>query len=119
MRLLVDACMSRKLFEAMRAAGHDAVWVRDWEPAAADSKIVVKAENEGRIIVTLDRDIPAIVLRSDERRPSVLRLTRLSTITQIPAALEALRLHEADLHDGALVTVSPRTIRVRRLVASR
>lgn len=115
MRLLIDACMSRRLFEALGAAGHDAVWVRDWQASAPDTEIVRKARGENRAIVTLDRDIPALVLRSQQRTPSVLRLTRLSSKAQIPAALDALQRHGGDLAQGALVTVSPRTIRVRRL----
>ncbi len=118
MRLLVDACMSRGLFEAINSAGHDAVWVRDWQPAAPDSAIIQKAREEHRAIITLDRDIPALVLRSQLPGPSVLRLTRISSKAQIPAALDALRRHETDLDLGALVTVSPRNIRIRRLTTA-
>jgi len=117
-RLLVDACMSRRLFEAMASAGHDTFWVRDWEPAAPDTKIIVRARDEARTIITLDRDIPALVLRSGLPNPSVLQLVRLPTATQIPAALQAIRIHEEDFSSGALVTVSPRTIRVRRLTGA-
>lgn len=115
MRLLVDACMSRQLFEAVAAAGHDTVWVRLWQPAAPDSAIIEKAREERRAIITLDRDIPALVLRSQCHGPSVLRLTRLSTQAQVAAALDVLRRHGVDLERGALVTVSPRNVRVRRL----
>ena len=117
MRLLIDACMSRRLFEAVAEAGHDAAWVRLWQPAAPDQTIIEKAREERRAIVTLDRDIPALVLRSQRGGPSVLRLTRLSSNAQIAAALDALRRHGADLEKGALMTVSPRNVRIRRLAA--
>jgi len=116
-KLLVDACISRKLFEAVRADGHDAVWVRDWKAAAPDTEVIAKAVDEARTIVTLDRDIPSLVLRSGLAAPSVLRLTRLPTAAQTLAAIEALRTHAADFDRGALVTASPRTVRVRRLAA--
>ena len=108
MNLLVDACISRSLFEALTGAGHDVVWGRHWLPTAADSAIIEKARAEQRAIVTLDRDIPALVLRSQQRQPSVLRLIRLSSKAQIPAALDALRRHERDLIEGALMTVRRR-----------
>jgi len=66
MRLLVDACMSRQLFEALADFGHDATWVRDWQPSATDTEIIRKARDERRAIITLDRDIPALVLRSEQ-----------------------------------------------------
>lgn len=109
--------MSRKLLEAVRAAGHDVVGVLDWEPSAPDPKVIARAKDESRTIITLDRDIPALVLRSGRSAPSVLRLARLSSFAQIPATLEALRLHEADFERGALVTVTPRTTRIRRLAS--
>jgi len=93
MRLLVDACMSRQLFEALADFGHDATWVRDWQPSATDTEIIRKARDERRAIITLDRDIPALVLRSEQSGPSVLRLIRLSSQMQVLAALEALRRH--------------------------
>lgn len=116
MRLLVDACMSRGLFEALAQAGHDAVWVRNWNPQAPDSAIIARAREERRAIITLDRDIPALVLRGEDKAPSVLRLIRLSSKAQIPAALKALRRHEREMAEGALVTVSPQNIRIRRLL---
>ena len=42
--------------EALQAAGHDVVWVGDWPRDPGDRSILEAAYNDGRILVTLDKD---------------------------------------------------------------
>ncbi len=56
MRLLTDENFPRPTVEALRRDGHDVVWVRTHCPASKDAALLDRAEREGRILLTLDRD---------------------------------------------------------------
>jgi predicted nuclease of predicted toxin-antitoxin system len=56
MRLLADENFPRETVEAVRAAGHDVVWVREAFPGMKDKPMLDLAETESRILVTLDKD---------------------------------------------------------------
>jgi len=84
---------------------------------ADDSDIVRRARAEGRICVTLDADFHSLLATSGERGPSVIRIRKEGLDA---AALAALLqgiwtgIEEA-LNGGAMVTVTDRSVRTRRL----
>ena len=53
MRFLIDEDVPRKLLTTLLRAGHDAVRV---EPSTPDAVIALRARQETRILVTLDKD---------------------------------------------------------------
>lgn len=76
---------------------------------AADNEILQRGRQEGRVVVTQDGGFPSVV------RIRIEGLTELMTAIVIREA--ALR-SKADLVSGALVTVQPGRIRIRRLPLS-
>ena len=118
MKILVDENVSPKLAKALGELGHIVERVADWRRAAQDEDIVARAADSGQIIVTLDRDIPAIALRRTDGRPSVIRLVRTPTARHLAAVLGALDRYGAELEAGAIVTVSPAVTRARRLTTT-
>lgn len=52
-KFLIDEDVPVKLLRVLRAAGHDAIRV---EPSSSDSSIARQAKNEGRVLITLDKD---------------------------------------------------------------
>lgn len=56
MRLLADENFPRPTVEALRQDGHDVIWVRTDCPASKDTALLDRAEEEGRLVLTLDRD---------------------------------------------------------------
>lgn len=56
MRLLADENFPRPSVEALRRDGHDIVWVRTDCPASTDFALLARAEAEGRLVLTLDKD---------------------------------------------------------------
>ena len=79
--------------------------------------ILQKGRDEGRIVVTLDAEFHALLALSRATSPSVIRI-RIEGLHGPEAAslIEAVitRCGE-DLAQGAVVTVQPRRMRIRRL----
>lgn len=121
MRLLLDMGLARTTAHAMRAAGHDAVHLRDQGlQSLEDESIVDKAVVERRVVVTCDLDFGRIVALGRGVVPSVitLRLSDLRPAVVTPTLTEVVERFRGDLERGALVTVDDQGVRVRPLPVS-
>jgi predicted nuclease of predicted toxin-antitoxin system len=67
MRLIADENFPLPTIEALRQAGHDVTWVRTDCPGTKDTALLDRAEAEGRILLTLDKDFWQIAIQ--RRRP--------------------------------------------------
>jgi predicted nuclease of predicted toxin-antitoxin system len=67
MRLVADENFPLPTIEALRQAGHDVTWVRTDCPGTKDAALLDRAEAEGRILLTLDKDFWQIAIQ--RRRP--------------------------------------------------
>jgi predicted nuclease of predicted toxin-antitoxin system len=56
MRFLANENFPGAAVTALRAAGHDVVWVRTEAPGIADHDVLALAEREQRILLTFDKD---------------------------------------------------------------
>ncbi len=56
MRILLDACIWGKAKNELITAGHDTIWIGDWDSDPGDKDILKFAFMERRILVTLDKD---------------------------------------------------------------
>ena len=63
MRLLADENFPLPTIESLRQAGHDVTWARTDCPGTKDAVLLDRAEAEGRILVTLDKDFWQIAIQ--------------------------------------------------------
>ena len=118
MRFLADMGVSLTTVEALRAANHDAVHLRDEGLIRLpDPDIVRKALAEGRIVLTFDLDFGDILAIARSEAPSVVifRLRNQTPAAVNPRPFRVIHDCEPELARGALVIVEDEGFRVRRL----
>lgn len=116
MRLLLDECMPKTLVEALRSRGHDVRFIREEAQGIADAAVLAQATNDGRLLVTEDRDFGLLTFRN--RQPAVgVIIVAVSAFTW-PAA--KLAQHVCDVLEelgqsciGSLTTIEPGRFRQR------
>ncbi len=118
MRLIVDMNLSPQWVDLLVAHGHEAVhWMHLGAATAPDTAIMQAAREQGAIVFTHDLDFGALLAASREQAPSVLQLRMTDVLPEACGAtvLAALRQFEAELTEGAFLTLDPRGLRARLL----
>ena len=113
MKLLLDTCVWGGAKKTLESFGHDVVWTGDWSKDPGDEEILATANNEGRILVTLDKDFGEIAIVKGKPHSGILRLVNLSANQQGIVCLRVIEAYGQVLQSGAIVTVEPGRIRIR------
>jgi len=118
-KFLIDNNLSPLLADALKAAGHDAVHLRDLGmQAATDHAVLEHARADERILVSADTDFGGLLARSGASTPSVILIRRLAgrrAAEQAAIILANLDQVAEDLTAGAIVVLHEDSLRVRRL----
>lgn len=85
--------------------------------SASDESIIGYAGQHGYSIVTLDADFHSLLALAGAKSPSVIRIRvqRLKAAELASLVLTVLERIGHEIHAGGIVTVTPTTIRLRRL----
>jgi len=121
MKLLLDQGLPRSAAQLLREGGVDTVHVGEIGLSTAnDNDILQRGREDGRVVVTLDADFHSLLAFSGAISPSVIRIRIEGLNGPKSASLikEVVWGSKADLANGALVTVQPGRIRIRRLPIS-
>lgn len=119
MRLLLDANLSPSIRGGLAPAAYEVTHVGDVGLLqASDAEIMAHAFTHGLVIVTADSDFAAMLAIGGGSGPSVVQLRGVAELApQVHTRLlvENLPTVVEDLEAGAVVSLSPMRLAVRRL----
>jgi predicted nuclease of predicted toxin-antitoxin system len=118
MKVLVDMNLSPRWVGVLTGAGIDAAhWSMVGPHNAADAEIMAYALAHDFVVLTHDLDFSAILAATQGKKPSVVQLRADDTNPDVigRAVLAALTQMDAELRDGALLTIEPGRTRLRVL----
>ena len=96
MQILADENFPGDAVRALRERGHHVAWIRTEAPGSSDVQIILRAQDESRLLVTFDKDFGELVYRHRFAAPSGIVLFRISpaspqTVAQIAASALEIR----------------------------
>lgn len=114
MRLLADVNIEAMLVRWLRAEAHDVVWASELPPSIPDEKLLAMANEDGRILLTYDRDFGELVFSRRSLSEGIILL-------RFDAPLQAERLGLLQRHwqaivdqaSGHFLVVTDRKLRIR------
>ncbi len=117
-RVLLDQGLSRTAARILRETGWDVLHTGDIGLSrATDKDILTYARLEKRVLITLDADFHAILAVQNAKSPSVVRIRQEGLKgAELAKLIETMwpRIR-AQLESGAMVTVTRKSIRIRRI----
>jgi predicted nuclease of predicted toxin-antitoxin system len=118
MKVVVDMNLSPIWVQVLRGAGFDATHWRDiGQRDAEDSTVLDWAKQHGYVVLTHDLDFGAILAASRADAPSVIQFRVGDPLPSVHAemVIGAIKRFEAELRDGALISIEPGRARARFL----
>jgi predicted nuclease of predicted toxin-antitoxin system len=109
----MDSCVAGGAAGIVRGAGHDVSWAGDWPHDPGDQEILRRAADEGRVLVTIDKDFGELAVVQGMLHVGLIRLVGFRANDQGPAILRLLAKYESELAAGAILTAEPWRVRVR------
>jgi predicted nuclease of predicted toxin-antitoxin system len=117
-KVLLDTCVSGQAAEALRQAGHDVIWAGDWPSDPGDTEILRRAAEQGRVLVTIDKDFGELVIVQGIVHVGLIRLVGFRAREQGPALAQLFSKYEPELAAGAILTAEPWRVRIRPAAAA-
>ena len=118
--LLADENFPGPSVAALRAGGHDLLWVAERRPGIPDEDVIAWGRAEARVVLTFDRDLAERLVRFRDPPPPGLVLLRFTPAHPTHAAeVVAGLLARADLAVvGRLTVVDHHKVRQRPLLGA-
>ena len=113
MKVLLDTCVWGGTGAVLKASGHDVTWSGDWEQDPGDAEILALAFEEGRVLVTLDKDFGELAVVRGHPHAGIVRLVGFRAGELGPTCVRIFDSYEVELSRGALLTVTPERVRIR------
>jgi len=105
-------CLGRSTV-ATSAAGHDVLWAGDWPEDPGDEEILDRANQEGRILVTLDKDFGELAVVKGVPHHGILRVVNIAARQQAVVCDQVVARYGDELLAGAIVTADGGRVRIR------
>ncbi len=114
LRFLMDENLGFKVFQEVKATGYDVKSVLDVKRGATDEEVIQLAKDEGRIIITLDKDFGLLALKYSLPGLIVLRLQNQTVELRTKVIKRLLWKHSGQL-PGKIIIVSETSFRMRAI----
>ena len=112
MKILLDTCVWGGAKVELADQGYDVIWVGDWSEDPGDDEILRLAFQEGRIVVTLDKDFGELAIIRRIPHAGIIRLVNISARKQAAICHNVIRSHSEDLRKGAIISAGPFRLRI-------
>lgn len=108
MKVFLDTCVWGGVPKELKSFGIDALWSGDFEKDPGDEEILKLANEQRRILITLDKDFGELAILRKIPHSHIVRLVNVSTQEQI-----RISKHVLELLSGAIITASANKLRIR------
>jgi predicted nuclease of predicted toxin-antitoxin system len=117
-RLFADECVAGTIIRRLRSEGFDVVAAADVCPTADDDEVLAHAYQDGRILITADKDFGELVVRLGQQTHGIISLALGDLAVVTRANIAVARLAElGDRIRGNFVTIESGRVRIRPLPA--
>ncbi len=114
MKFLLDECAaSRPLHAALAELGHDVLSARDRFSGASDETLLEVAREEGRVLITEDKDFGDLVFLRGLPHPGIVRLVEMTPMERAEAMRILVERHADAMRAGAIIVVTGGRVRIR------
>ncbi|MFP4538748.1 MAG: DUF5615 family PIN-like protein [Dichotomicrobium sp.] len=115
MRFLADENFPGEVVEALRQGGHDVAWMANDDAGEPDSQVLRRALDEGRVILTFDKDFGELA-RGAQQRPDGFGVVLFRLRMPLPSLPALATLIDArDDWPGHFSVIEPGRVRMRPL----
>jgi len=113
--LVADESCAGPVIRALREAGHDVIAITESATGASDEAVIARAFDEGRVLLTEDRDFGELVYARGRSSAGVvfIKFDNRARRAKPAAVVEAVAKLGARLRDGFTV-VEPGRVRLAR-----
>lgn len=112
MKFLVDRCAGHRLAEWLKRQGHNVLESRQLGPDPGDRVLLEKAAQEGRVLITMDKDFGRFIFSEGIPHCGLVRLPDVPSTNRIVIMEQVLTQHSEDLLKRSIVTVRGGRIRI-------
>lgn len=113
MRVLLDTCVWGGAKKSLTEAGYDTIWIGDLLKDPGDEAIIDLANQENRVLVTLDKDFGELAVVKGMPHSGIIRIVDHQAKEQGSVCVHILQKYGKELDEKAIITVTKNRIRVR------
>ncbi len=115
-KFLADECFSFPLTASLRDMGYDVLWIGELNPGADDTDVFEISREDGRIILTEDKDFGELAIRFGHKAKGIILLRIEPEKTELrEKMIFELFTNFPEKLEGHFITIDDEKFRFRKL----